>query len=43
MKKKSNVKEVAKYIAPMIEVYDIVLDQSVLLAASLPETPGGPW
>ena len=47
MKKNSNVKEVAKYIAPMIEVYDIVLDQSVLLAASgggdTPGTPGGPW
>lgn len=43
MKKNSNVDKAATYVAPMIEVYDIVLEQSVLLAASLPETPGGPW
>lgn len=43
MNKESEVKEVSKYIAPMIEVYDIVLEQNVLLASSLPETPGEPW
>ncbi len=43
MKKNSNVDKATTYVAPMIEVYDIVLEQSVLLAASLPETPGGPW
>lgn len=43
MKKDSNVVEVATYVAPMVEVYDIVLEQSVLLASSLPPTPGEPW
>ena len=43
MKKNSNVDKAPTYVAPMIEVYDIVLEQSVLLASSLPETPGGPW
>ena len=43
MKKNSNVDKATTYVAPMIEVYDIVLEQSVLQAGSLPETPGAPW
>ena len=47
MKKNSNVDKATTYVAPMIEVYDIVLEQSVLLAASgggdTPGTPGAPW
>ena len=43
MKKKSNVDKATTYVAPMIEVYDIVLEQSVLLAASLLPIPGEPW
>ena len=46
MKKDSNVVEVATYVAPMIEVYDIVLEQSVLQASSsngIPDTPGETW
>lgn len=43
MKKNSNVDKATTYVAPMIEVYDIVLEQSVLLAASLLPIPGEPW
>ena len=43
MKKNSNVDKAPTYVAPMIEVYDIVLEQSVLLAASLLPIPGEPW
>lgn len=43
MEKKLNVVKVATYIAPMVEVYEIVLEQSILLASSLPDTPGEPW
>ena len=43
MKKNSNVDKATTYVAPMIEVYDIVLEQSVLQASSLPEAPGEVW
>ena len=43
MKKKSNVKVVATYVAPMIEVYDIVLEQNVLQAGSTQDAPGELW
>lgn len=44
MKKDSNVVEVATYVAPMIEVYDIVLEQSVLQASSdIQDVPGETW
>ena len=43
MKKKSNVDKAATYVAPMIEVYDIVLEQNVLGAGSSPDFDGEPW
>lgn len=43
MKKDSNVVEVATYVAPMIEVYDIVLEQNILQAGSGSDLPGEPW
>ena len=44
MKKDSNVVEVVTYVAPMIEVYDIVLEQSVLQASSdIPDATGETW
>lgn len=43
MNKKSNVDKVANYVAPMIEVYEIVLEQSVLDAGSGPDFEGEPW
>lgn len=43
MKKKSNVKEVVTYVAPMVEVYDIVLEQNVLSAGSTLDAPGDVW
>jgi hypothetical protein len=43
MKKKSNVYKASTYVAPMIEVHDIVLEQSVLDAGSGTDFEGEPW
>ena len=43
MKKNSNVDEATTYVAPMIKVYDIVLEQRVLLAGSGSDFEGEPW
>jgi len=43
MKKKSNVDEAVIYVAPMIEVYDIVLEQNILQAGSGQDMPGEVW